>query len=75
MVDGCRFDGLSCLVEAGQRHVAFLLDPIIVLLSEYCSDQSDDGFPIGENPYHVTAAPDFTVQPLCRVIRLDLGPH
>lgn len=43
VVDEAASDDLLGLGQAGQRHVAFLLDPLIVLFYKDGPDQQDDG--------------------------------
>src|SRR5215471_17655737 len=52
-------------------HVAALLGPFIVLLSQDRADKPDDGVAAREDAHHVGSPADFLVQALLRVV----GPH
>ena len=46
----------SGLLEGVEVHIPPAFDPFIVLFGQHCPDQSDDRFPVGEDPDHVGAA-------------------
>ena len=61
----------------GQRfdaHVAPGHCPLVVLLGEHGTDQSHDGGTVGEDPDHVCAPADLSVQALLGVVGPDLSP-
>src|SRR5271166_3905896 len=58
-----------------QGHVAGALDgPFVVLFEEYGSDESGDGFVVGENANDFGPSFDFAVEPLEAMGGMDLGP-
>ena len=58
-----------------QGHVAGALDgPFVVLFEEYGSDESGDGFVVGENANDFGPSFDFAVEPLEAIGGMDLGP-
>lgn len=75
VVDEVGSDDFLGLGQAGQRHVAFLLDPLIVLFHQDGPDQPDDGFTVWEDPDDVGATSDFSGEPFGGVIRPDLGSY
>ena len=48
--------------------------PLVVLIGEHGTDESDCGGVVGEDADHVGAAFDLLVQPFERVVRPDLAP-
>ncbi len=60
--------------ERLQAHVAALHRPLIVLLEEQGTDEAHDGCFIRKDADHVGAALDLAVEPLERVVAVDLGP-
>lgn len=72
--DGAGDHGFS-LLQACQRHVALLLDPVVMVFGKDCANQADHGVAVGEDPDDICAPADFTVEPFGGVIRPHLGPH
>lgn len=62
------------LFQAGQRRVLVLLNPVVVLFCQDCSDQADDRVTVGEDAYDIGAPADFSVEAFSGAIRPDFLP-
>ena len=60
--------------ERLQAHVAALDGPLVVLLQQPGADEAHDGRLVGEYTHHVGVALDLAVEPLERVVAVDLRP-
>ena len=58
-----------------EAEVASAFGPLISLLSQHRTDQTDDRITVGEDPHRIGATTDFSVEAFARVVGPDLGLH
>ncbi len=64
----------SSLSVAMLSSAGALRRPFVVLFEQYCADEADNGFVVGEDANDLGSTFDFAVEALQAVGRVDLGP-
>ena len=52
-----------------------MLNPVIMLFSQYRTEETDNRVAVRENTYDIGTPTGLPIKSLGRVIRLDFGPH